>query len=298
MDIRGSLVGISVRYMTGDRYLRRSPSHERAAFEEALHNNPDCTGDDGETTICHWYSDDDAANPQNWSTFAKTYVVATMSIYACTIYMAASLFTPDSEAFMEEFGTGNAYTSLGIGIYPPTAIRGLPVADDRPDSLGYGCGPLLFGPLSEIPAVGRNWPYLVSYILFILVSIPTALAQNASVFMFLRFLQGFFGSPALTTGGASLADTFEQVSLPYAMTVWVAGTFCAPAVGQLFSETFCTPYTRPYRVWIRGPCSRLAVLHVGDFALLYARTGYATVPPGNKWSLYTSPACFDPPSNF
>lgn len=60
--------------------------------------------------------------------------------------------------------------------------------------LGYGLGPLLFSPLSEIPQIGRNIPYATTFFLYTLVSIPLALVRNAPAFMFLRFLQGFLGS--------------------------------------------------------------------------------------------------------
>jgi hypothetical protein len=45
--------------------------------------------------------------------------------------------------------------------------------------LGYGLGPLLFSPLSEIPQIGRNIPYATTFFLCTLVSIPLALVRNA-----------------------------------------------------------------------------------------------------------------------
>ena len=69
-----------------------------------------------------------------------------------------------------------------------------------------GIGPLIFSPLSEIPAIGRNPPYLISFGIFVILCVPTALANNFGGLLVLRFLQGFFGSPVLATGGASLGD--------------------------------------------------------------------------------------------
>jgi DHA1 family multidrug resistance protein-like MFS transporter len=69
-----------------------------------------------------------------------------------------------------------------------------------------GIGPLLWSPLSEVPAFGRNVPYMISFFLFVILSIPTALVNNLGGFLVLRFLQGFFGSPCLANGGASLQD--------------------------------------------------------------------------------------------
>jgi len=95
--------------------------------------------------------------------------------------------------------------------------------------LGYGIGPLLFSPLSEIPQIGRNIPYVTTFFLYALVSIPLALVRNASAFMFLRFLQGFLGSPILATGGASLSDVYGDEYLPFGISAWAAACFTAPA---------------------------------------------------------------------
>lgn len=36
----------------------------------------------------------------------------------------------------------------------------------------------------------------------------------------LRFLTGFFGSPVLATGGASLADMYVPRKIAYAIAIW------------------------------------------------------------------------------
>jgi DHA1 family multidrug resistance protein-like MFS transporter len=93
----------------------------------------------------------------------------------------------------------------------------------------------LFSPLSEIPVIGRNIPYMVSFGLFVILCVPTALANSYASLLVLRFLTGFMGSPCLATGGASMGDIYGLLKLPYALTAWVAAAFCAPAVGPLLS---------------------------------------------------------------
>ena len=58
------------------------------------------------------------------------------------------------------------------------------------DVAGYGLGPLLFAPLSEIAAIGRNWVYVPTFFLFVILSIPTALVKNYAGLLVLRFLTG------------------------------------------------------------------------------------------------------------
>ena len=99
----------------------------------------------------------------------------------------------------------------------------------------YGTGPLLFSPLSELPVIGRNPVYIVTMFLFVIISIPTAVPHNYAGLMVLRFLQGFFGSPCLASGGASVGDMFSLLNLPYALIAWVSAAYCGPALGPLLS---------------------------------------------------------------
>ena len=91
---------------------------------------------------------------------------------------------------MEIWGVSYTEASLGLALYV----------------LGYGMGPLIFSPLSEIPQYGRNIPYLTTFGLFVIMCVPTALASNLGSLLFLRWLQGFLGSPCLATGAASFHD--------------------------------------------------------------------------------------------
>jgi MFS transporter, DHA1 family, multidrug resistance protein len=94
---------------------------------------------------------------------------------------------------------------------------------------------MLFSPLSEIAMIGRNPPYIISFVLFFIVSILTAVVDNFTALMVLRFLQGFFGSPCLASGGASLQDIYSWSQVPYGFIVWVAAIYSGPALGPLLS---------------------------------------------------------------
>lgn len=49
--------------------------------------------------------------------------------------------------------------------------------------------------MSEIPAIGRTFPYIVTLALFVVLQVPTALVNNFAGLMILRFLAGIVGSP-------------------------------------------------------------------------------------------------------
>ena len=76
-----------------------------------------------------------------------------------------------------------------------------------------GLGPLLWAPMSEIPTFGRNVPYVATFAIYLILAVPTALVDNVGGLLFLRFLQGFFGSPCLANGGATMQDMVHLHSL-------------------------------------------------------------------------------------
>lgn len=169
--------------------------------------------------LVDWYYSDDSENPQNWSNLRRGLITAIICTYTWVVYMSSAIYTNSESGVMEEFGVDETKAALGMSLFV----------------LGYGLGPLLFSPLSELPAVGRNPVYIATMFLYTIISIPTALVDNYPGLMVLRFLQGFFGSPCLASGGASVGDMYSLLSLPYALTAWVASAYCGPSLGPLLS---------------------------------------------------------------
>ena len=88
-------------------------------------------------------------------------------------------------------------------------------------------------PLSEIPSVGRNWPYIITLAIFVGLQPAVATARTPATYFILRFLSGFFSSPALATGGASIADMFEPKKRAYGIGIWGISAVCGPTLGPL-----------------------------------------------------------------
>ena len=59
--------------------------------------------------------------------------------------------------------------------------------------------------------------------------------DNLGGLLVLRFLLGFFGSPCLANGGASMQDLYALLQLPYGLAFWTAAAFAGPALGPLLS---------------------------------------------------------------
>ncbi|RDW79686.1 multidrug transporter [Coleophoma cylindrospora] len=169
--------------------------------------------------LVEWYTTDDPANPQNWSNGKRFLVSLIICAYTFIVYTGSAIYTSSEEGVMAKFGVTPLDASLPLSLYV----------------LAYGMGPLLFAPLSEIPIIGRSPVYAVTMALFTILSLPTALVNNFAGLLVLRFLQGFFGSPCLANGAASMQDMYSLLYLPYALTAWVSAAYCGPALGPLLS---------------------------------------------------------------
>ncbi|PYH85722.1 MFS general substrate transporter [Aspergillus uvarum CBS 121591] len=196
--------------------------------------------DDG-TILVDWYTTHDPANPQNWSSGKKLFVVTQIYLYTFAVYLGSSIYTPSAPEIQTRFDVSATAASLGLALYV----------------LGYGIGPLIFSPISEIPSVGRNPPYIITFALFVIFTIGAAVVDTFGGLLVLRFLQGFFGSPCLATGGASIGDVYSLLKLPYGLTTWAAFATLGPALGPLISG-FSVP-VKGWRwslwetVWLSAP---------------------------------------------
>ncbi|PVI06532.1 MFS general substrate transporter [Periconia macrospinosa] len=167
-----------------------------------------------------WSGPDDPSNPQNWPMWQKVLVTFILCFWTFAVYVGSSIYTSSQEAVVEIFGVSHVEGALGLSLYV----------------LGYGLGSLIFSPLSEIPAVGRNPPYFISGFLFVILCIPTSLVNNFPGLMILRFLLGFMCSPSLSTTGASLGDIWAPPQFPFAIALFAIVATMGPSCGPTISS--------------------------------------------------------------
>ncbi|KAK1719501.1 multidrug resistance protein [Colletotrichum acutatum] len=152
----------------------------------------------------------DPENPQNWSLMKKVFVTFQICLLTVSVYVGSAIYNAGVLDVIQVFGVSQVAALLGLTLF---------VA-------GYGLGPMIWSPLSEIPQIGRNPIYISTLLLFI----PTALAVNFGMLLAFRFLTGFFGSPVLATGGATLADIWSPKKRAYAIGIWGVAAVCSPTL--------------------------------------------------------------------
>ncbi|KAF1964756.1 cycloheximide resistance protein [Bimuria novae-zelandiae CBS 107.79] len=165
------------------------------------------------------FSPMDRDNPQNWGAGKKAFVFFQICLLTFSIYSASAIITPAEGIFSQKWGTSGQVSALVLSMYV----------------LGYGTGPLIFSPLSEMPMVGRNVPYMMSFAIFIIMTAVGSGISNFPGIVVIRFLQGFFGGPVLSTGAASASDIYPFNKVPYALSFWAFFAYAGPALGPVMS---------------------------------------------------------------
>ena len=164
-----------------------------------------------------WSGPDDPENPQNWSLPKKFFVSFLICLLTTSVYIGSSIYSAGNETIVEDFGVSEVAATLGLTLF---------VA-------GYGLGPMIWAPLSEIPQIGRNPVYLATLLAFVLLNLGAGYAYHFGMLLAFRFVTGFVGSPVLATGGASISDMYGPRKRAYAMAVWGISAVCGPTLGPL-----------------------------------------------------------------
>ncbi|PMD48560.1 putative caffeine resistance protein 5 [Hyaloscypha variabilis F] len=210
----------------------RNSSDTRVGSGEARRNEVSGVPVDPEkgrdVSIVSWFGDNDPENPLNWLTGKKFLVTFLICLLTFSVYIGSAIYSAGTEGVMERFGVSQVAAALGLTLF---------VA-------GYGLGPMVWAPMSEIPQIGRNPIYIGTLVVFVFFQFAVICAKNFGMLLAFRFLTGLFGSPVLAIGGASLSDMYRPAKRAYAIGIWGIAAIC----GSRFvkeSKNNCGPVLGP-----------------------------------------------------
>ncbi|KAI0121341.1 major facilitator superfamily domain-containing protein [Xylariales sp. AK1849] len=167
---------------------------------------------------------DDHENPMNFSARRRWACTIIVTIMTATIAFCSSIHTAAIKNVQESFDCSLTVSTLGVTTF----------------LLGFGSGPLIFTPLSEV--FGRNPVYRVTLFLFVLFNLGCALSPNIAALLVFRFLCGFFGSPTVTNSGGSLTDIWPSSHRSVPLALFTAASFLGPVVAPIVGA-FISQYT-------------------------------------------------------
>lgn len=144
-------------------------------------------------------------------------VTGLICLLTFSVYIGSAIYSAGEQEIEMVFGVSQVAATVGLTLF---------VA-------GYGLGPMIWAPMSEIPQIGRNPVYISTLVVFVFFQFAVIYPRNFGMLLAFRFLTGFFGSPVLATGGASLSDMYKPSKRAYAIAVWGLAAICGPVLGPL-----------------------------------------------------------------
>ncbi|PYI00535.1 putative florfenicol exporter, partial [Aspergillus sclerotiicarbonarius CBS 121057] len=171
-----------------------------------------------------WNGPNDPHNPKNWPASRKWTCAMLVSAYSIIAPTASSMVVPAMPALTRDLHIESPLvTQLTLSIYV----------------LGWGMGPLIMGPLSEL--YGRAPLLHLGQFGFLVFNTLCGLATDARVFLALRFIGGVFGSGPMSLGAGVLGDLWVSdergVSLAVYTVMPLLGTTAGPLLGGILIQS-------------------------------------------------------------
>ncbi|PGH14179.1 hypothetical protein AJ80_06048 [Polytolypa hystricis UAMH7299] len=209
----------SLRYQTTISKIRSRNPRQTAPFAHPL--TKEKTSQD---VIVEFDGPDDAYRPMNWPFRKKCVTTALYGLTTMGATWASSVYSPGVDQIRHEFNVGQEVSVLGISLL----------------LFGFGVGPLLWAPLSEL--YGRKPAVLIPYFVAGIFSFATAVAKDIQTVLITRFFCGFFASAPVTNTGGVLSDIWSPEErgaaiVGYAMAV-VGGPILGPIVGGVIVNSY------------------------------------------------------------
>jgi hypothetical protein len=157
----------------------------------------------------------DPYRPINWPLKRKVITTLLYGLTTMGATWASASFSPAVRPVSEEFHVGTEVSILNISVF----------------LLGFGLGPLLWAPLSEL--YGRKPAVLPPYLIAIVFSFATGAAKDIQTIIITRFFTGFFGSAPVTNTGGVLGDIWSPESRGIALVGYAMAVVSGPVIGPI-----------------------------------------------------------------
>ncbi|KAI1776660.1 polyamine transporter 1 [Hypoxylon cercidicola] len=171
---------------------------------------------------------DDPYRPLNWPRRKKVITTLLYGLVTMTATWASSSYSAGTAEIAEYFHVGGQVATLGTTLF----------------LLGFGIGPLLWAPLSEV--YGRRVAVLTPMFVSICFSFGSAVAKDFQTLMLMRFWGAFFASAPVTNTGGVLGDLYTPAYRGIAMAGYAMAVVGGPTVGPIASAAVVV---QPYLGW-------------------------------------------------
>ncbi|RAL07017.1 MFS transporter [Aspergillus homomorphus CBS 101889] len=171
---------------------------------------------EADSSVIDWDGPCDPARPINWPRSKKWRNIFSISFLTFLTPLASSILAPATGLVLKDFqSTNRTLGSFSVSIY----------------LIGFGLGPLVLAPLSEM--YGRLHVYQITTAVFVVWNVACALAPNLGALLVFRLLAGLSGSAPMTLGAGSIGDLFVPQERGLVMAIWGVGPLMGPVLGPI-----------------------------------------------------------------
>ncbi|KAI1939915.1 hypothetical protein LOZ58_005691 [Ophidiomyces ophidiicola] len=162
--------------------------------------------------------------PTHYTRKTKWFITFIIGVAAMAAPMGSAIFFPALGQVARTFNASPTITNLSVALY----------------MLSLSIFPLWWSSFSE--RLGRRTIYIVSFALFILWSILSAIASSISMLIVMRMLGGGASASVQAVGAGTIADIWEVKERGRAMGIFYLGPLCgpllAPIIGGFLSQVW------------------------------------------------------------
>ncbi|KAL7790315.1 major facilitator superfamily domain-containing protein [Trichoderma ceciliae] len=162
-----------------------------------------------------FFEPNDPENPQNWSILYRTWTLAVTSFATWVVVLYSTSYTASTPGLMEEFGSSQTVTTLGVTTY----------------LLGLACGSLILAPMSEI--YGRQKVYLICMSIWAILIIPCGIGRSLTTLIVVRFFGALFGAVMISNSPGTVVDVTNPEYLSLGVSVYSIAPLNGPVLGPL-----------------------------------------------------------------
>ncbi|KAI5266770.1 MFS general substrate transporter [Aureobasidium subglaciale] len=154
-------------------------------------------------------------NPKHYARRTKWLITFVVAMAGAGAPLGSAIILPGLSQIDREFNSSSTVTNLSVAFY----------------MLAMSVFPLWWSSFSEV--LGRRTIYLVSFFLFLVFNILSAVSVSITMFIIMRVLSGGAAASVQAVGAGTIADVWDVKERGNAMSMFYLGPLCGPLIAPI-----------------------------------------------------------------
>ncbi|KAH0378150.1 MFS general substrate transporter, partial [Aureobasidium melanogenum] len=154
-------------------------------------------------------------NPKHYARRTKWLITFVVAVAGAAAPMGSAIILPGLSQIDHEFNSSPTVTNLSVALY----------------MLSMSIFPLWWSSFSE--TLGRRTIYLVSFFVYLVFNILSAVSVNIAMFIVMRVLSGGAAASVQAVGAGTIADVWDVRERGNAMSMFYLGPLCGPLLAPI-----------------------------------------------------------------